>query len=77
MKPSEADKNKVPEIRALTEEGVNEQIKSFIAPLPRQLDDMTWLLQGVTAALYPNYYPRADTNASYNFEFILPSNCVI
>ena len=40
----ETSKNEGPEIRALTQEEVNEQVKSSIVFLTRQLEDLTQLV---------------------------------
>ena len=53
-----------PEIRVLTQKEVDAGIKSFIAPLTRQQEDLTRLVQGVATASHPTYFLRADTNAS-------------
>ena len=50
----------VPENRILTQEAVNEQIKGFIAPLTRQLEELTRLVQGMVATPRPTHYPRTD-----------------
>ena len=42
---SENFDEEVPEIHTLTQEAVNEQIKGFIAPLTRQLEELTRLVQ--------------------------------
>ena len=44
----------VSEIQTLTQEAVNEQIRGFIAPLTRQLEDLTRLVQGMTTTRHPN-----------------------
>ena len=36
------------ETRILAQEAVVEQIGNYIAPLTRQLDDLTWLMQGMS-----------------------------
>ena len=53
------DKSGEPEIRILTQEFC-EQIKSFKAPLRRQLKDLTWLVQGLSVTLHPNQRTRAN-----------------
>ena len=48
-----------PEKRALTQNKANEQIKSA----PHETD-LFWFVHGMTTASHPNYYPKADINAS-------------
>ena len=50
----------VPEFQTLTQETVNEQIRGFIAPLTRQLEELTRLVQGRTTSRHPNFYPRTE-----------------
>ena len=50
----------VSEIQTLTQEDVNELIKGFIGPLTRQLEELTRLVQGMTAWRHPNFYPRTE-----------------
>ena len=52
------------EIRTLTQEAVNEQVKGFSTPLTRQLEELTWLVQGMLTTPHPIHYPRADYNAT-------------
>ena len=59
-KASENTKGEVPEIRILTEEAINEQIKGFIAPLTRQLEELTRLVQGMVTTPHPCYHPKTD-----------------
>ena len=44
--------------RILTQEEVHEQIRSYIAPLTKQLEDLTRLIPRMSAAQRPNLYPR-------------------
>ena len=55
---SEYVEGEVQEFQTLTQEAVNEQIRGFIAPLTRQLDEFTRLVQGMTTSRLPNSYPR-------------------
>ena len=41
-------------------EAVNEQIRGFIAPLSRQLEELIGLVQGVVTTQHLDHYPRAD-----------------
>ena len=49
-----------PEIQTLTQEAVNEQITVFFAPLTRQLEELTRLVQGMSTSRHPNSYPRTE-----------------
>ena len=62
----ETGENEEPEIHTLTQKEVNEHIKSFIAPLTRQLKYLTRLVEGLSVASHPNHYPLAETDAGYN-----------
>ena len=64
MNSPEANENEGPEIRAITEEEIDEPINSFIAPLTRQLEDLTRLVQGMITASHPDYHSMAGTMAS-------------
>ena len=66
MNCHDTNENEEPEIRGLTQEEVIEQIKSSIAPLTRQLEDLIRLVQWLLVTSHPNHYPRADTDTSYN-----------
>ena len=66
MNSPETNENEDSEMRALTQEEIDEQIKSFIAPLTRQLEDLTRLVSGMTIASHLDYYERAGTSASYS-----------
>ena len=57
---SENVKREIPEFQRLTQEAVNEQIRGFIAPLTRQLGELTRLVQGMTTSRHPNFYPRTE-----------------
>ena len=57
---SENVEGEVPEFQTLTQEPVNEQIRGFIAPLTRQLEELTRLVQGMTTSQHPNSYPRTE-----------------
>ena len=57
---SENVKGEAPEFQTLTHEAVNEQIRGFIAPLTRQLEDLTSLVQGMTTSWHPNSYPTTE-----------------
>ena len=49
-----------PEIQTLTQEAVNKQIRRFIAPLTRLLEESTRLVQGMSTSRHPNPYPRTE-----------------
>ena len=52
----ETDENEEIEMRTATPEEVKEQIKSFIAPPTKQLEDMTQLVQVVSESLPKGEY---------------------
>ena len=39
------------EVRTVTQEKANEQIRSYMT---KQLEDLTWLIQGISTAQQPN-----------------------
>ena len=49
-----------PEIQTLTQEAANEQIRGFIAPLTRQLKELTRLEHGIPTSRHPNSYPSTE-----------------
>ena len=51
---------KIPEFQTLTQEAVTEQIRGFIAPLTRELEELTRLEQGMSTSRHPNSYPRTE-----------------
>ena len=57
---SEITLGEVPEIRTLTQEAVNQQIKRFIGPVTRQLEELSRLVQGMVTIPHPSHYPRTD-----------------
>ena len=57
---SENVEGEVPEFQMLTQETLIEQIRGFIAPLTRQLEELTRLVQGSTTSRHPNSYPRIE-----------------
>ena len=57
---SENAEGEVSEIQPLTQEAVNEQIRGFIAPVTRQLEELTRVVQGMTTTRHPNHYPRTE-----------------
>ena len=52
---SENVEEEFPEIHTLTEVVVNEQIKGFIAPLTRQLEELTRLVQRMVTTPHPSH----------------------
>ena len=56
----EITEEEVPEIRTWTQEGVNERIKGFIAPLKRKLEGLSRLVQVMVTTRHPCHYPRTD-----------------
>ena len=57
---SENIEEEIPEVHTLIQKAVKEQIKKFIAPLTRQLEEMTRLVQGMVATVYPSPYSKSD-----------------
>ena len=57
---SENVEREVYKIQTMTQEVVNEQIKRFIAPLTRQVEKLTRLVQGMVTTPHPSHYPRTD-----------------
>ena len=53
-------KGEIPEIQTLTQEAVNEQIRGFIDPLTRQLEELTRMVQEMTTSRHPNSYTRTE-----------------
>ena len=66
----------VPEIRFLTQEAVNDQIKGFIAPLTRQLEELTQLVLGMVTTSHRSHYPRADYSTISGTAHISPTICL-
>ena len=50
----------IPEFQTLSQEALNEQIRGFIAPLTRQLEELTRLVQGMITSKHPISYPRTE-----------------
>ena len=57
---SENVEEEVSEIQTLTHEAVNKQIRGFIAPLIRRLEELTRLVQGMNTTRHPNHFPRTE-----------------
>ena len=66
MTSHETNEKENPEIHALRQDEAIKRIRSCIAPLTRQLKDLTQLVRGMTTASHLNMYPGAHTNASYS-----------
>ena len=62
----EVDVKSETEAGNLTQADVNEHIGSYNAPLLKQLDDLTLLLQRMSSTQQPNFYLRACTGASFS-----------
>ena len=54
---SEFVRREVSEIQTLTQESVNKRNKGFIAPLTRQLEELTRLVQGMVTTQHPATTP--------------------
>ena len=63
-----------PEARILTQVEVIEQIRFHIAPLTKQLEDLTRLIQGMSTAQQLNSYPRAGTSGNFSAAGYLPDS---
>ena len=61
--PSENTGEEIPDVCVLTQEAVNGQMKGFIAPLIRQLDELFGLVEGIMTTPYLSHSPRADYSA--------------
>ena len=57
---SENTEEEVPQIRTLTQEALKEQIEGFMAPLTRQLEEFTRLVQEMVTTPHASHYPRTD-----------------
>ena len=57
---SENFEGEVLKFQTLAQEAVNEQIRVFVAPLARQLKELTRLVQGMITSRHPNSYPRIE-----------------
>ena len=57
---SENVEGESPEIQTLTERAINGQIRGFIAPLTRQVEELTKLVQGMSTSRHLNAYPRTE-----------------
>ena len=57
---SEEVEGENPAVQTLTQQAVKEQIRGLIAPLTRQLDDLTRLVEGKSTSRLPNSYPRTE-----------------
>ena len=60
---SENAEEEIPEARVLSQKPVNQQVKSFIAPLTRQLEELTRPSQGMATTQHSSHYPRAQYSA--------------
>ena len=54
----------VSEFQTLIQEAVNEQIRGFIAPLTRQLEKLTRLVQGMITSWHPNSRSKTELATS-------------
>ena len=64
----------VSEIQTLTQKPVNEQIKGFIAPLTRQLEELTRLVQRIVTTHHPDHYPRTNFGTTLVQPHISPTH---
>ena len=61
---SENVEGEISKIQTFKQEAVNEQIKRLIAPLTREIGELTRLTQRVVTKLHPSHYPRTDFGTS-------------
>ena len=61
---SENVEREVSEIQTLSQETVDEQIRGFLAPLTRQIEELTRLVQGMVTKQHPECYPRTDLGST-------------
>ena len=47
--------------RILTQDEVNEEIKGCIVPLTKQVENLTWLIQGIPSVQQTNANPKVGT----------------
>ena len=73
---SENVEGEIPEFEALTQEAVNEKMRGFIAPLTRQLEELTRLVQGMTTSRHPNSYPRTELGTTFG-TCLSPTTCLV
>ena len=66
MNAHENGVNNKPEALILTQKEVDEQIRNCIAPLTKQLEDLTRPIQGMSTAHRPSLSPRAGTTALFS-----------
>ena len=72
---AEKTEEEASEVRVLTQEAVNEQMKRFFAPpLTRQLEELTRLDQGLVTTPHPSHYPRANHSAISDAAVHQPDN---
>ena len=69
-----------PEVHALTQQEINEQIICHFNPLSKQLEDLTRLIQGMMTAQYPTSCLLAGTSgifiaAGFQPDNKLPNSC--
>ena len=64
MNSHDTNENEELQIHTSTQSEPNEFVRNFIAPLTRQLKDVTGLIQGLSVTSHPNLYSRVDTDAS-------------
>ena len=61
---SEHVAGEIPEFQTLTQEAVKEKMRGFIAPLTRQLEELSRLVQRMNTARHPNSYPRTELSTT-------------
>ena len=57
---SENVEGEIAEFQMLIQEAVREQVRGSTAPITRQLDDLTRLVQGMTTSRHPSSYSKTE-----------------
>ena len=73
---SENVDGEIPQIQTLTQDAVNEQIRGFIAPLTRQLEELTRLVRGMSTSRHPNSYPRTELGTTSGMAMSQSHTCI-
>ena len=60
----ESNRDSESEVRMLTQEEADEQIKTYVASLAKQLEDLTRLMQEMSSVHRQNLSSRASTSAN-------------
>ena len=74
MNALERNVDNEPEAHMVTQEEVNEQIEKHIAPLTKQLEELTWSIQGMSTTQHATSSPSACTSTSFSVAGYPPDN---